>query len=71
MQIEQLFIVFIVALLGVLVVNTLNRIMTSIDKLKVPPPADPCKLHMYTYIENDGGEHLQCTQCNFIPSEYN
>ena len=71
MQTEQLIIVFIIVLLGVLVVNTLGRILTTIDALKSKPELKPCKLHIYTYIESEQGEYLQCTQCNFIPGEYN
>jgi hypothetical protein len=65
---EQLLIVFIITLLGVLVVNVLTRIIVQVKALNTPIKPPHTKHDWYTIIDETGKDlGVVCIECKKTP----
>lgn len=62
---EQILIVVIIALLGVLVVNILGNIITNVKDITTKLP-EPCKLHDWAIDDTNDRNHMYCMSCGYI-----
>lgn len=67
MMLEQLLIVFMIVLLGIVLVHVLSNILTAAKDLETKK--EPCKLHdWYTLVDQEGKDlGMLCMECKKTP----